>query len=257
MTSPSLQALAAAPAASIHPVWLIAAALLLALVPLVLSVATSYLKVSIVLGMVRTGLGTPQVPNGLVIGAISVGLSLFIMGPIAEEIFLRARRIDTAVLLKAPAREQVVLAAEILAPWRQFLEQHSGARETATLVELDAKFSAQEAVTLESANGKAPQSSAVPAPLSAASIDTESKPSLRVVLVGFMLSELKQGFMLALILLLPFLVVDLVISNLLVGLGMQMVSPPMVTLPLKLLLFVAVDGWLLIGRGLVQSYALH
>jgi len=84
---------------------------------------------------------------------------------------------------------------------------------------------------------------------------TESKDIKSVnVLLSFILTELKDAFSMAVVTLLPFLVIDIVVSNLLVGLGMYMVSPVMITLPLKLLVFVLCDGWMLLTRGLIVSY---
>jgi len=117
----------------------------------------------------------------------------------------------------------------VLEPWEAFLMKHAGERELRVLQEISPPKSAQQSL--------------------------EKRPmDLRSLLTAFILTELKEGFAMGFVLLLPFLVIDLIVSNVLAGMGMFMVSPTLISLPLKLLLFVVSDGWLLLSRSLILSY---
>ena len=120
---------------------------------------------------------------------------------------------------------------EITVPWRTFLLKHSGERE----VEVFRRLSVPSGSTAEVGTPPA-------------------EPSLVTVLGAFVLSEIKKGFLIAFLLLIPFFVIDLVVGNILVALGLTMMSPSTVSLPLKLLLFVSSDGWLIIAKSLIASY---
>jgi type III secretory pathway component EscR len=206
----------------------------MALVPFLLSLATSYLKISIVLTIFRSGLGAQNLPSMMVIVALSLTLSMAVMGPVFEQ---SAERLTDERLLRAQeepvqfVREDL---ADVLQPWKQFLLQYSGEREILLLsqdVHSDLPVGTAEAATT-----------------------SNEEIRLRVLLPAFVLSELKRAFQMGLIILIPFLLIDLVVSTILVGLGMYMLSPVMVSLPLKLLVFTAADGWILLARSLLLSY---
>jgi len=119
----------------------------------------------------------------------------------------------------------------LVVPWRKFLLEHSGDRELETFRKLTAgKASEPEQVT------------------------SAQEPALVTALGAFVLSEIKKGFVIAFLLLIPFFVIDLIVGNLLVALGLTMMSPSTVSLPLKLLLFVSSDGWLLLAKSLISAY---
>lgn len=220
-----------------HPYWLIAASAALAVIPIALAMVTSYMKVSIVLGMLRSGLGTQQVPSGTVIMALSLALTCCIMAPVAgETVDILARNPLPAEVTAPPDLNTLNRYTALLMPWRRFMETHTGEREKRFFKEItDLQLKDQ------------PQTEG----------ENECRPdSLRIILPAFILSELKQAFAMAFVIMIPFLVIDLVVANILVGLGMYMVSPVMVALPLKLLLFVVSDAWLLLARGLINSYSI-
>ena len=211
-----------------HPYWMLTAAFLIALLPLLVGVCTSYLKISIVLTMLRSGLGTQQTPGGLIVMTLSLALTALVMAPVIQETAAEAEKIEFAWLSEKPDAARMSSLVPLVSPLRRFMADHSGIRELAVLSEL----------------------SGTPPPEPPYSAD------LRVLMPAFVLSELKEGFAMGFVLLLPFLVVDLIVANILAGLGMYMVSPVMISLPLKLLLFVLCDGWLLLGKGLIASYRL-
>jgi type III secretion protein R len=220
---------------NLNPFWLIFATSCLALLPIAISLVTSYVKVSVVLSMVRNALGTQQVPGTLVIMALSLALTCFIMGPVLEQSWERAKQIDFEKITNStPSIQRLQGIGEVFVPWREFLEKHSGPRELAALLALDQGGGAKVISSSESMRSQ--------------------QPPLRVVLPAFVISELKEAFTMGFLVLLPFLLIDLIVANILAGLGMFMMSPAMISLPIKILLFVMSDAWLVIIRGLVLSY---
>jgi type III secretion protein R len=195
----------------------------MALAPIALVTLTSFLKISVVLSIVRSALGAPQLPPSSAITGLALLLSLVAMAPVADSAW--------AALQAAEARsvEGALAAAERAAgPLRDFLARHARADDRRTFVEL--------------ARRARP---AGPAP---------SDTDLSVLAPAFMISELRRAFTMGFLLFLPFLVVDLLVANVLLALGLGQLSPTSVALPFKLLLFVAVDGWALLSRGLVLGY---
>jgi type III secretion protein R len=206
----------------INPVWLIVLSFSLGLLPILVALCTSFLKISIVLSILKTGLGSQHVPGNLSIMFLSFVISAFIMAPQIGALFESVAEND---LSKVPSKIEFSKLEAAFKPWREFLCKHAGEREQLLLKDL--------AQISEGANCQ----------------------SMRILLPAFVLTELKEAFQMGVILLLPFLVIDLLVANVLAALGMCMVSPNMISLPLKLLLFVSVDGWLMLVRSLLLSYA--
>jgi type III secretory pathway component EscR len=213
------------------PETLLLISVVVAVVPLILAVGTCYLKFSIVLGLLRSGFGTQQAPSNSLVMALSIVLSLVVMEPVLRE---TGERLSSVELTKVGSSSVIEGSKRLLVaiePWRDFLLKHSSERELETFRRL--------------ASG---------AEEGAEKVEKNESPSLAVALGAFVLSEIKKGFVIAFFLLVPFFVIDVVVSNLLVSLGLTMLSPVVVTLPLKLLLFISSDGWLLLAQSLVQSY---
>ena len=161
--------------------------------------------------------------------ALSLVMSLVVMQPVLEGTAARLEGVRVERLASQPVAALVVEARTVLEPWRGFLERHSGERERAAIREVSARASS-------------------------AAAGEPSADGLPTIVAAFVLSEIKRAFVAAFFLLIPFFVIDLVVSNLLVGLGLTMLSPVVVSLPLKILLFISTDGWLLLAQGLVKSY---
>lgn len=212
--------------------WLILLSVSFALLPILVGVCTSYLKVSIVLSLLKNGIGAQGVPGALVNMTLSLGITFFIMAPVMQESLDNARRLDYAAFAKSPSIDSAGQLWPILQPWLDFMRKHAGHRELAAISKLAAAESAP-------ADGKAKQ---------------DNQVSLRFLLPAFVLSELKEGFAMGFVLLLPFMALDLIVANILAGLGMYMLSPMVISLPLKIVVFVLCDGWILLGRGLISSY---
>ncbi len=215
------------------PESLLAVSVGVALVPLLVSVGTCYLKFSIVLSILRSGFGTQQAPSTAMIMALSLVMSLVVMRPVLDGTLERVQQLRVQQLSSQPLGAIVNEAKRVLAPWRAFLEEHCGERELQAFRELHGADVGAERVQ---GDASAPQD------------------GLPTILAAFVLSEVKKGFLTAFFLLVPFFVIDLVVSNVLVGMGLTMLSPVVVSLPLKILLFVSTDGWLLLARNLIQSY---
>ena len=216
-----------------NPVWYVALASLLAVVPIIIGVTTSYLKVSIVFGLLKSALGTQQVPGVMVTMSLAIAVTTFVMAPVFEEVVARASTATWGDLTRMPQRKQLDEAARVVEPIVHFLRTHTGVREQEALAQLE--------------GGHRQRAAEHPA-------GEPAEIGWRSTILGFVLTELREAFMMGLMLLLPFLAIDLIVSNILVGLGMFMVSPTMISLPLKLLLFVLADGWLVLTRALITSY---
>lgn len=204
--------------------WILSLALL-GLAPFLLLTLTCFARVSIVLMFVRHGLGVGNTPPNIVLNGVALLLSALIMSPIAEAIYERAAALcvveDT---WRTPTLEEL---GEIALPWRAFLEANTGQRELAVAAEL--RWMHREAP------------------------DTPHE-DLLVLATGFVLTELGRAVQAGVFILLPFLMIDLLTGLVLLALGMHMLSPMSVTPALKLLFFVAVEGWLTLSFGLRDGY---
>ena len=216
----------------LDPIWLILISLCLALLPILFSLISAYLKVSIVLGIFKNAIGAQQIPSGIVIMGLSLAITIFIMKPVFLESNNLLKDIEIQTLQKSKISEVVTVISPALVPYRKFLQKHSGPKEINLLLNLEKKHNPEKFI--ESKNNH--------------------NPDFFILTTAFLLTELKEAFMIGFIIMLPFLVIDLVIANLLAGLGMYMLSPVLISLPIKLLIIVGFDAWLLIFKGLFYSY---
>ena len=210
-----------------NPVDLILIFASLAVLPFVALMVTSYVKIVIVLSLIRNALGIQQNPPNLVLNGLSIILSLYIMSPVTTAMFesLNSRTID--IKDKAGLMETL---HEVETPLKAFLMKHASPREQ--------KFFHQTAYKLW------PEEQA----------QKLKSDSLLVLVPAFTVSELTSAFQIGFLIYLPFIAVDLIVSNVLLAMGMMMVSPMTISLPLKLLLFVTADGWTRLIHGLVLTY---
>ena len=194
---------------------------LLTLAPSLVMLMTSFTRIVIVLGFVRTALGVPSAPaNQLLIG-LSLFLTFFIMAPVWEDIQKQA--LTPYMNEQIDSNEAMDRAVE---PIRTFMLRQTRPGEVDFFLDL-------------AGMGR-----------------TEVKDlPMRVVLPAFVVSELRTAFQMGFLIFIPFLVIDFLVASTLMSMGMMMMPPTMVALPLKLLLFVLVDGWQLVVRSLVQSFA--
>jgi flagellar biosynthesis protein FliP len=200
---------------------LILAITVLSVAPAVLLLATSFTKIIVVLSLTRNALGMQMSPPNTVLTGIALFLTLFVMGPVFSDIN------ESAVQPYLNGAMTVSQAYDVgVVPLREFLLDNTREDELALMVGL----SGEEA------------------PADAAAV------SMTTLVPAFVLSELKSAFIIGLVVFIPFLVLDMLVSAALMSMGMMMVPPVIVSLPFKLLLFVVVDGWALITTALVGSY---
>lgn len=200
-----------------------------ALLPFAFMTLTAFVKISTVLQIARGAIGAQNIPTNTVILALSGALTLLAMAPVGTRIMDRASPVlarEDASSLEL-ARGLVDAAIE---PMRSFLSANASPRETTRFFELAKQARVKEDPALV------------------------GRSDLVVIIPAFVVSELIAAFTLGFAIYLPFLVVDLVVANLLLALGMQMMNPTQISLPFKLLLFVAADGWGLLAQALVTGY---
>lgn len=191
------------------------------LIPFFLISVTSFLRIIIVLSMIRVAVGTQQVPPNSIIVGLALFMTVFVMTPVWQEI-------NTKALIPYNQKKiSQVKALEIgMQPLRTFMFKQTRQADLMLFI----------------------QFSKIPRPTSFDQVPTY------VLIPAFMISELKTSFQIGFLIFIPFIVIDLVVANVLLSLGMFMLSPVMVSLPFKILLFVLADGWNLICRGLMLSF---
>jgi len=200
---------------------------LLALAPFVAVMVTSFTKLVVVFSLLRNALGLQQVPPNVVLNGLALVLTCYVMYPVGLEIGARMKDIQNV----AGSTQSMLKAADAAKePLRDFLVKHGRPAERAFFLR-----TAQRSLTPEQAAGI-------------------SDRDFLVAVPAFTVSELEVAFEIGFLIFLPFLVIDLVISNILMAMGMQMLSPTTVSMPFKLLLFVLLDGWVKLTHGLIQTY---
>ena len=194
---------------------------LLSVAPSIVLLMTCFTRIVIVLGFVRTAIGTPSAPSNQIIVGLALFLTFFLMGPVIDRVNNEALR---------PYLDGKITSMEAMdkasVPLKQFMLKQTRTRDVEYFLEL---------------GGFGPTA-------------VKDLP-MRVVIPAFVISELQTAFQMGFLLFLPFLVIDFLVSSVLMALGMMMMPPTTVALPLKLLLFVLVDGWHIVVRSLVQSFA--
>ena len=217
------------------PLGLLVAVALLSLAPFLLVSVTSFAKISVVLGILRHAIGTPQVPSSTVVSGLALILTLYVMAPVLSELEREALPAlrggeDGGTLGAGDAGAVLAAASAAREPIRRFLARNASPRNVELFLGL--------------ARARAGDGAEEP-----------TAEDLRVLAPAFVVTELAEGFLVGFLLFVPFLVIDVVVSNVLMSLGMHMLSPTTISLPLKLLLFVLVDGWRLVCHGLVTGYS--
>ena len=193
----------------------------LAILPALLMALTSFLRIIIVLSMLRHAIGMPETPPNPALIGIAIFLTMFVMAPTMQEVNVAA--FEPYMSSKIGHKEAYERASK---PIRSFLIHQTREQDLALMIELS--------------KAKVPNS-----------IDEVSNVQL---IPAFMLSELRAAFQIGFMIFLPFLLIDLVVSSVLMALGMMMMPPTSIALPLKILMFVLVDGWSLILKALVGSF---
>ena len=214
---------------------------LIALAPFFAVMVTSFTKIVVVLTLLRNALGLQQVPPNVVLNGLALVLTVYVMYPTlqdmqaaaAGETVVRAPMEGDDIATPNPLETDGNLFAtadKAKEPLRKFLLKHSDPRERLFLLRTQQKISGPER---------------------AADI---KESDFIVVIPAFVVKELTLAFQIGFMIFLPFLIIDLVISNILMAMGMMMLSPVTISLPFKILLFIMVDGWVKLSHGLVMTY---
>jgi len=193
----------------------------LSLVPALLFTVTGFSRILIVLGFIRSGLGTPTAPPNQVLVGIALFLTIFVMAPTFNAI--KKDAIDPLSAHKITQKQALQRGQE---PLREFMFKQTRTKDLALFVNL--------------AHLKQPK--------------TRADIPTYVLIPSFIISELKTAFQIGFLIFLPFLLIDMIVSSTLMSMGMVMLPPVFISLPFKILLFVLVDGWDLVTRSLVQSF---
>ncbi len=192
----------------------------LSIVPMLLVMCTSFVRIIVVLSLVRSAIGASALPPNAVLTGLALVLTLVVMAPTAQRI-----RHDAIVPYSHGAISPSRAVTRAIAPLRSFMLRQTRAADVALF---------------ERVARRAPESL--------------QRAPLTVVIPAFVVGELRRGFAIGFALYLPFVAIDLAVAAMLMGLGMMMLSPPVVSLPVKLLLFVMVDGWAMLCGGVATSF---
>lgn len=206
---------------------LIALLFILSVLPLLVVMGTSFLKLSVVFSLLRNALGVQQVPPNIAIYGLALVLTIFIMAPVGLDVHARLQNEVLADDIGALVHQ---IDQHALVPYRDFLQRNTDAEQITFFNDI--------------VQSKWPERYR----------DSVTPNSLLILMPAFTLSQLTEAFKIGLLLYLPFVAIDLIVSNILLAMGMMMVSPMTLSLPFKILIFVLVDGWSLALGQLVGSY---
>ncbi len=199
----------------------------LGLLPFIAVMVTSFTKIVVVLSLLRNALGVQQIPPNMVLNGLAIILSVYVMYPVGQQISQGLAGQENI----AQSTDTMLQAAEVAKePLKAFLLKHSDEKERQFFLDTLNRMVEPDNVTSVSAT------------------------DLIVLIPAFTVSELTDAFQIGFLIFLPFIIIDLVIANILMAMGMMMLSPTVVSLPFKLLLFVIIEGWAKLAHGLVLSY---
>lgn len=218
------------------PLILLSVLAAMSLAPFVIMMATAFVKLAVVMSLIRSALGTQQVPPNLVITGLAMILTIYVMAPVGLQVYRAAGEVinqgTNQPLVSQATVELLVKAVDAgKEPMRAFLEKNAHEGEKKLFYNMALKMHTNE----------------------------EDRAAIKEtdfinLIPAFAISELAEAFAIGFIIFLPFLIIDIVVANILLSLGMFQISPITLSLPFKLLLFVLVDGWHLIVKGLILGY---
>jgi len=201
--------------------------IVLALAPFVAVMVTSFTKIVVVLSLLRNALGTQQIPPNVVLNGLALILTIYVMYPVSQATMAQ---LEGQGSFTQSSEDLLIAVDSAKEPLREFMLKHSNERERDFFLSTIKRM-----------------------------VDSDQAESLTaedfiVVIPAFTVSELTTAFQIGFLIFLPFVVIDLVIANILMAMGMMMLSPTTISLPFKLLLFVLIEGWSKLAHGLVTSY---
>ena len=190
------------------------------LLPFAFACLTSFMRFVIVFSILKTALGTQQVPPGIIIIGLSIIMTLYTMSPVFGKMY------EAGSVPYKKNGDVILMLKEGSEPLKEFMMKQTEQKDLAFFMEL----------------AKRPRPK------------NPSEVSIFDVAPAYMIGELKKAFEIGFIIFVPFVILDLVVANILLALGMMMLSPTIISLPFKLLIFIAVDGWGMVVNGLIQSF---
>ncbi len=201
----------------------------ISLFPVALVMVTSYTKIVVVLSLLKNALGLQQVPPAIVTNGLALVLSWYVMYPVVMEV-ADSFELDQ----QRPRATQTLTMQEIYerskTPMRAFLDKHAKPHERTFFLDAARRLMGEKVAA------------------------TVTPTDFVILVPAFAVSQLTEAFLIGVVIALPFIVIDLLVANVLMALGMQMMSPTMISLPVKLLLFVMLDGWSRLAHALVLTY---
>ncbi|MDR1435334.1 MAG: type III secretion system export apparatus subunit SctR [Puniceicoccales bacterium] len=212
---------------TLDPTTIIVLLVSLTMAPFLLLLVSSFVKISSILSLIRNALGVQQIPPNMVLNGMAIMLTIYIMYPVLQDTFNISRNIDYDMNNIASLEPKLT---ETCAPLKRFLERHTKSRGRAFFLKT-AKRIWPEQMQKDLKEG-----------------------NLLVLIPAFVVSELTDAFQIGFLLYLPFIAIDMIVSNILLAMGMMMVSPMTISLPFKMMLFVLVDGWTKLVEGIVRTY---
>lgn len=218
------------------PIVIMMLLVILSLAPFLMMMTTSFVKIAVVFSLIRSALGAQQIPPNQIVTGLALILTIYIMLPVGNDIYKAAEGAIGGIGKDAPVLSMAsvdVLKDAVDAgkePMRKFLIKHAAPKDRSLFFNLAKQLRGKRQMA-------------------------ELKETDFIVIIpAFIISELTEAFQIGFVLFLPFLVIDMVVSSILLSMGMFMVSPITVSFPFKLLLFVLVDGWYLITKGIILGY---
>jgi flagellar biosynthetic protein FliP len=194
---------------------------ILSLAPGIMLMVTSFTRIVVVLSILRTGIGLQSTPANMILISLALFMTAFIMAPTLE----RAYRDGMQPLMEKKISEAEAIQKVIL-PFREFMQTQVREKDLRLFQDL----------------------SGAPAP------QNPSEVELRILVPAFMISELRRGFEIGFMIVIPFLIIDLIVATIVMSMGMMMMPPSVISLPLKIMFFVLIDGWYLLVGTIVRSF---
>lgn len=201
----------------------------LGVMPVLMVMITSYSKIVVVMSLLKNALGLQQVPPAIVTNGLALLLTWYVMYPVGLEV-MAALEINQPPQKAAQTLTMLEIADRAKEPMRVFLDKHASERERIFFLDAANRLMGEKVAA------------------------TLTRQDFVVLVPAFAVSQLTEAFLIGVLIMLPFIIIDLVVANVLMALGMQMMSPAMVSLPIKLLLFVILDGWSRLSHALVLGY---
>ncbi len=218
----------------IDPIALLLIAVGLSLVPMVVVLTTSFVKLSVVMVLLRNALGLQQAPPNTAMYGLAMILSVYIMAPVFTQSFQKLEPVVLALEQSGPVSDRLpelgLALRDGVQPLREFMLRISKPENRQFFLDTAHRLWGEEAAK------------------------DAKEDDLIILAPAFLVSELTSAFQIGFLLFLPFVIIDLIVSNVLLAMGMMMVSPMTISLPLKLFLFVMIDGWTRLLQGLVLTY---